>query len=126
MVDDKNEGTLDELARDPTQLVVDKVDEKSARRLQQLIRGGTPEVRVLATRAIGRTGNLDYVPTLLYALTDPEPRVVIEARNGLRFISRNFDGLGPPDNFTEQQRFEAIDNWKRWYKSIRPTAIFEK
>ena len=126
MVDDKNEGTLDELARDPSQLVVGQIDEKSARRLLQLIRGGTPEVRVLATRAIGRTGNMDYVPTLLYALTDPDTRVVIEARNGLRFISRNFDGLGPPDEFTEQQRFEAIDNWKRWYKSIRPTAILEK
>jgi hypothetical protein len=126
MVDDKNEGTLDELARDPSQLIVGKVDEKSARRLQQLIRGGTPEVRVLSTRAIGRTGNMDYVPTLLYALTDPDTRVVIEARNGLRFISRNFDGLGPPDEFTEQQRFEAIDNWKKWYKSIRPTAVLEK
>jgi hypothetical protein len=126
MVDDKNEGTLDELARDPSQLVVGKIDEKSARRLQQLIRGGSPEVRVLSTRAIGRTGNMDYVPTLLYALTDPDTRVVIEARNGLRFISRNFDGLGPPDEFTEQQRFEAIDNWKKWYKSIRPTAVLEK
>jgi hypothetical protein len=126
MVDDKNEGTLDELARDPSQLVVGKIDEKTARRLQQLIHGGSPEVRVLATRAIGRTGNMDYVPTLLYALTDPDTRVVIEARNGLRFISRNFDGLGPPDDFSEQQRFEAIDNWKRWYKSIRPTAVLEK
>jgi hypothetical protein len=126
MVDDKNEGTLDELARDPSQLVVGHVDEKSARRLQQLIRGGGPEVRLLSTRAIGRTGNLDYVPTLLYALTDPDTRVVLEARNGLRFISRNFDGLGPPDNFTEQQRFEAIDAWKNWYKSIRPTAVLEK
>ena len=126
MVDDKNEGPLDELARDPSQLVVGHIDEKSARRLQQLIHGGTPEVRVLSTRAIGRTGNMDYVPTLLYALTDPDSRVVIEARNGLRFISRNFDGLGPPDDFTEQQRFEAIDNWKKWYKSIRPTAVLEK
>lgn len=126
MIDDKNEGTLDELARDPSQLVVEHIDEKSARRLQQLVRGGSPEVRVLSTRAIGRTGNLDYVPTLLYALTDPDTRVVIEARNGLRFISRNFDGLGPPDEFTEQQRFEAVDNWKKWYKSIRPTAVLEK
>jgi hypothetical protein len=124
--DDKNEATLDELARDPTQLVVGHIDEKSARRLQQLVRGGTPEVRVLSTRAVGRTGNMDYVPTLLYALTDPDSRVVIEARNGLRFISRNFDGFGPPDEFTEQQRFEAIDHWKKWYKSIRPTAVLEK
>ncbi len=126
MIDDGNEGVLDELARDPSQLVVDKVDDKSARRLQQLVHGGDAEVRLLAVHALGRTGNLDYVPTLLYALTDPDRRVVLEARNELRFISRNFDGIGPPDDFTEQQRFEAIDAWKTWYKSIRPTAVLEK
>ena len=117
---------LDDLARDPSQLVVEQVDEKSARRLQQLVRGGEPEVRLLAVRALGRTGNLDYVPSLLYALTDPDRRVVLEARDGLRFISRNFDGFGPPDDFTEQQRFEAIEAWKKWYLSIRPTAVLEK
>jgi hypothetical protein len=126
MVDNGNEGTLDELARDPSQLVVDNVDEKSARRLQQLVRGGSPEARLLAVRALGRAGNLDYVPTMLYALTDPDVRVVLEARNSLRFISRNFDGFGPPDDFTEQQRYEAVDAWKRWYKAIRPTAVLEK
>src|SRR4029078_9956311 len=110
----------------PVHRVFAHIEQKSPRRLQQLIHGGSPEVRVLATRAIGRTGNMDYVPTLIYALTDPDTRVVIEARHGLRFISRNFDGLGPPDDFSEQQRFEAIDNWKRWYKSIRPTAVLEK
>ena len=126
MIDDGNEGALDELARDPSQVVVDKVDEKSARRLQQLVRGGNPPARLLAVRALGRTGNLDYVPSLLYALTDPDRRVTLEARNELRFISRNFDGLGPPDDYSEQQRFDAVDAWKKWYKSIRPTAILEK
>jgi hypothetical protein len=126
MIDDKDEAVLDELARDPSQLVVERVDEKSARRLQQLVRGGEPEVRLLAVRALGRSGNLDYVPSLLYALTDPDRRVVLEARNGLRFISRSFEGYGPPDEFTEQQRFEALDKWKNWYKSIRPTAVLEE
>jgi hypothetical protein len=125
MVDEEDEGALDELARDPKQLIVDKVDEKTARRFQQLVRGGEPEVRLLAVRALGRTGNLDYAPSLLYALTDPDRRVVLEARNGLRFISRNFDGFGPPDNFTEQQRYEAADAWKNWYKSLRPDALLE-
>ena len=74
----------------------------------------------------GTTGNLDYVPTLLYALTDPDTRVVLEARNELRFISRNFDGIGPPDDFTDEQRFQAIAAWKKWYKSIRPAAILEE
>ncbi|HVT29501.1 MAG TPA: HEAT repeat domain-containing protein [Lacipirellulaceae bacterium] len=126
MIDDGNEGVLDDLARDPSQLMVDKVDDKSARRLQQLVHGGEAKVRLLAVRALGRSGSLDYVPTLLYALTDPDKRVVLEARNELRFISRNFDGIGPPDDFTEQQRYEAIDAWKKWYKSIRPTAVLEK
>ena len=126
MIDDGDDAILDDLARDPSQLVVEQVDENSARRLQQLVRGGEPEVRLLAVRALGRSGNLDYVPSLLYALTDPDRRIVIEARNELRFISRNFDGIGPPDDFTDQQRFDAIEAWKKWYLSIRPTAVLEK
>jgi len=126
MLDDGDDAMLDDLARDPTQLVVEKVDEASARRLQQLVRGGEPEVRLIAVRALGRSGNLDYVPSLLYALTDPDHRVVIEARDELRFISRNFDGIGPPDDFTDQQRFDAIEAWKKWYLSIRPNAVLEK
>lgn len=125
MIDDGDEATLDELARDPAQLVVEKVDENSARRLVQLVRGGEPEVRLLAVRALGRTGNLDYVPTLIYALTDPDRRIVLEARDGLRFTSRNFKGFGPPDEFTDAQRFEAVSAWKNWYRSLRPTAVLE-
>jgi hypothetical protein len=125
MIDNDDEGALDELARDPSQLAVDQLDEQSARRLQQLVRGGEPEVRLLAVRALGRTGDLDYAPTLLYALTDPDRRVVLAARDGLRFISRSFDGFGPADDFTEPQRFEALDAWKNWYKSLRPAALLE-
>ena len=125
MIDD-DEAVLDELARDPSQLVVEQVDENSARRLQQLVRGGEPEVRLLAVRALGRSGNLDYAPSLLYALTDPDRRVALEARNGLRFISRSFEGYGPPDEFTEQQRYDALDKWKNWYQSIRPAAVLEE
>jgi hypothetical protein len=125
MIDD-NEGALDDLARDPSQLVVDKVDAQAARRLQQLVRGGEPEVRLLAVRALGRSGNLDYVPSLLYALTDPDRRVVLEARDGLKFVSRNFKGFGPPDDYTEQQRYQAADAWKTWYKSLRPGAVLEE
>ncbi|HEX4415379.1 MAG TPA: HEAT repeat domain-containing protein, partial [Lacipirellulaceae bacterium] len=126
MIDDGEEAKLDDLARDPSQLVVDQVDEKSARRLQQLVHGGEPEVRLLAVRALGRTGNLDYVPSLLYAMTDPDRRIVLEARNELRFISRNFDGPGPPDEYTEDERYQALDSWKKWYLSIRPNAVLEK
>jgi len=94
--------------------------------LEQLARGGEPRVRLLAVHALGRAGNLDYVATLIYALTDPDRRVVIEARDGLRFVSRRFDGFGPPDDFTDKQRFEAVDAWKDWYRTLRPTAIPNK
>ena len=123
MIDDADQSRLDELARDPTNLVVENVDEPSARRLQQLVRGGEPAVRLLAVRALGRTGNLEYVPTLIFALTDPDRSVVLEARDALEFISRRFDGFGPPDGFSDKQRYDAVDAWKNWYRSLRPGAL---
>lgn len=126
MIDGEDQAQLDDLARDPASLVVDTVDAASARRLQQLVRGGEPTVRLLAVRALGRTGNLDYVPTLIYALTDPDRDVVLEARNALEFVSRRFDGFGPTDDFTDDQQFDAAEAWKDWYRSVRPGAFPEK
>jgi len=126
LVDDEDQSMLDDLARDPTSLVVDKIDAAGARRLQQLVRGGEPPVRRLAVRALSRTGNLDYVPTLIYALTDPDRDVVLEARDGLQFVSRRFEGFGPPDEYTDQQRYDAAEDWKQWYHSIRPDAVLEE
>ena len=83
-------------------------------------------VRRLAVRALGRTGNLDYVPTLIYALTDPDRDVVLEARGALQFVSRRFDGFGPPDDYTDQQRYDAAENWKAWYRSLRPGASIDE
>lgn len=125
MVDDEDQSQLDDLARDPSSLVVDKIDAANARRLQQLVRGGEPPVRRLAVRALGRTGNLDYVPTLIYALTDPDRPVVLEARDALEFVSRRFDGFGPPDDFTDEQRYDSAEDWKTWYRSLRPGAVLE-
>lgn len=125
MLENPDQSQVDALARDPRYLVVENVDEKSARRLRQLVRGGEPEVRLLAVRALGRTGDLDYAPSLIYALTDPDRRIVLEARDGLRFISRRFEGFGLPDEYTEQQRYEAVDAWKEWYRSLRPGASLE-
>jgi hypothetical protein len=123
MVDDADQSRLDELARDPRGLVVGEIDAASARRLEQLVRGGEPAVRLLAVRALGRSGNLDYVPTLIYALTDPDRDVALGARDALQFVSRRFDGFGPPDGFTERERFDAVEAWKNWYQSLRPDAL---
>jgi hypothetical protein len=120
---DENEGAeLDALLDDPAALIVDAVGAEQGRRLQQVARSGTPEARWLAVRALAKSRRLDFAPTLIYALTDPDKRVVREARDGLRYLSRSFEGFGPPDNFDESQRDQAIVHWKEWYNAVRPDA----
>lgn len=122
MLDDSDSDALDALLDDPAALRVDNVSPKDARRLQQVVRSGGPQARVLAVRALGKMRNLDYVPTLLYAMTDPDSRVVREARDALRLVSRRFEGFGLSDNFEPAQRDRALDKWKTWYRSVRPNA----
>ncbi len=123
MLDEDQAAKLDALSGDPTALIATDLDAKSARRLEQLIRSGPPEVRLLAVRALGRSGDLDYVPSLLYGLTDPDRRVVLASRDGLRFVSRKFNGYGLSDRFSENQRYEAKTKWEEWYLSVRPDAV---
>ena len=120
LLDDEKIGDLDALINDSEALVVGTVDEKTVRRLKQLVRSGEPAARILATRALARTGDFAHVPTLLYAFADRDPRLVQEARDGLRFVSRRFEGFGLKKKFTEAEQFEALDKWKKWYHSVRP------
>lgn len=123
MLSDEASAKIDQLAANPTALMVTgELDEAAEQRLRQVVRSGSPAARVLAVRALSRTGKLDQVPTLIFALTDPDRQVTLQARDGLRFISRRFEGFGLPDNYDDKQRFTAIDKWKQWYESIRPGA----
>ncbi len=118
---DGNEG-LEALLNAPAALRVENVGPADARRLQQIVKSGQPEARLLAVRALSQMRNLDFVPTLLYAMTDPDHRVVRAASDGLQYVSRRFDSFGLPDNFNENQRHEALDRWKQWYRRVRPNA----
>lgn len=122
MLDESNSGSLDDLLSDPAALRVGDVGPDQARRLQQIVRSGPAEGRLMAVRALSKLRSIDYAPTLIFALTDPDKRVVREARDGLRFVSREFDGIGPPDNFEEAQRVQAVEDWKAWYRAVRPDA----
>ena len=122
MLDGDASANLEALVNDPTALQVNNVDPEQARRLQQLVKSGAPAGRILAVRALSKMRSLDYAPTMIYALTDPDQRVVREARDGLRFVSRRFGGFGLPDNFTDNQRYTAIEHWKTWYRRVRPSA----
>lgn len=91
-------------------------------KLRKLTRDQDSDARMAAVVALGKTRSLDNVPALIYALTDPDREVVIEARKALERISRNPIGLGPQDNYNEEQRQNAVKKWKEWYLSLRPDA----
>ncbi|MEO0530785.1 MAG: HEAT repeat domain-containing protein [Planctomycetota bacterium] len=116
---------LDSLAADPSALVVGDMTAADTERLTQVLRSGSPAMRRLATRALGRGGELDSVPALLYAMTDPDRTVAREARDGLRFISRRPLGFNMPDDFSDDERYFALEQWQRWYKTLRPEAIID-
>jgi len=62
---------------------------------------------------------------LIYALSDPDYRVVKGAQNGLRYISRRVDGFGlkiTDKRPTKPQYAAAQDKWKSWYRSVRPNG----
>lgn len=122
MLDDSNSAALDELLDNPAALSVTSVDPSDARRLQQVAKSGPAAARLLAVRALAKLRSIDYAPTLIFALTDPDKRVVREARDGLRSMSRNFEGYGPSDNFEEPERQAAVARWKEWYQTVRPDA----
>lgn len=122
MLDDSKSESLEELLDSPAALQVTNVGTEQARRLQQVVRSGPAGARLLAAGALAELRNIDHAPTLIFALTDPDKRVVREARDGLRSISRSFEGFGPPDNFEEPERVAAIDRWKAWYRAVRPDA----
>jgi hypothetical protein len=116
---------LDALAADPSALLVGKLSSADATRLTQVLRSGEPNQRLVAARALGSLGDLDFAPVLMYGLTDPDPRVALASRDGLRAIARRPRGFGMPDEFNDDQRYAELEQWKRWYLSLRPEAVID-
>ncbi|TWU27251.1 HEAT repeat domain-containing protein [Bythopirellula polymerisocia] len=113
---------LDALLSESSGIDVNNISPEEIRHLEQLVKTGSPEVRLMAVEGLASLRSLDYVPSLLYALTDPDKRVVRAARDGLQFVSRRFHGFGPDDNFTDKERYDSLEQWKNWYRSVRPNA----
>ncbi len=57
---------------------------------------------------------------MIYALSDPNPQIVREARDGLRFISRRFFGFNLAETPSKDQVQLVQAKWEEWYLSIRP------
>ncbi len=96
-------------------------------RFRELAEGADadPAAKAVAITAIARTRSLDDVPFLIYTLRDESMEVVRAADDGLRFISRKFGG-GLGQEPTPEQIEVAIKDWKDWYLSVRPDAVFDR
>ena len=89
-------------------------------RLRDLVSNEDASIRQLTVKTLASVRELDNVPALIYAVTDPDQIVARSARDGLRLISRKFQGVGMPDNPTRDQQQAAAEEWKKWYLSIQP------
>jgi len=89
-------------------------------RLRELVSNEDYSARRAAVKMLASARELDNVPALIYALTDQDQDVARYARDGLRFISRKFQGFGLSERPTADQKQAAAEKWKTWYLSIRP------
>ncbi len=92
-------------------------------RFRKMLKDRDPGLRRVGAWALGRTTDMDVVPSLIAAITDPDEEVVSEARLGLQILSRKITGLGPPSPSTPDERIQAAQRWRDWYSAIRPLDL---
>lgn len=98
-----------------------KLDEAQTARLNRLAGHPAYEVRILAANAMMRSRDVRVATALIYALSDPDERVRSAAVDGLRFISRRFDGMGLPSTNPSKLEIEKTQAyWRAWYRSVAP------
>ncbi len=115
------DNSVDLLAQLPAD-EVEKLAAKYGDKIRRLVGSKSPEARLAAVLALAKTRDLDNVETLIYALTDPDYRVVRAANDGLLRIRRIPAVVVLPDNFSEEDRRLLVEKWKAWYQTIRPSA----
>lgn len=127
IVEDPDNPELSRMVESAQTVSLDSNDtkrESQILRLRKMVSAGNYESRIVAVRSLSKVRELDNVPVLIYALTDPDLRVVREADKGLRSMSRKLTGFGPLDNPTKEQLKALRKSWRDWYSSIRPDAEF--
>lgn len=94
-------------------------------RLERLVRGSRSwQARRVAARLLGKSDELRVVPSLIFALSDPDGSVRRYARDGLRFISRRFDGFGMSNDPTTAEVDKVQRQWRDWYRTMNPKFVF--
>ena len=123
IIEDPDNPELSRMVESSQTVALDADDtkrESQILRLRKMVRAGNFETRMVAVRSLAKVRDLANVPVLLYALTDPDLRVMAEADRGLRFVSRKFNGVGLQREPTIQQVKATQKAWRDWYLSIVP------
>ena len=103
--------------------------------------------RLIAVRFLAGEQDMDNVPGLIYAVSDPDFRIAFEAHQGLRLVSRKIDSMklsqltldnarrdpGPLERDSPQivatmrSEFNSMEKrWSDWFLKIRPNAQLYK
>ena len=91
-------------------------------RLRAMVSAESYDTRLVAVRSLAQVRDLDNVPVLIYALSDPDIRIVRAADRGLRFVSRKLEGVMPIENGSKETKSALRSAWGKWFLSIRPDA----
>lgn len=115
--------------------------------LRQMVGAQNYYRRLIAVRFLAGEQDMDNVPGLIYAVSDPDFRIAFEAHQGLRLISRKIDSMKLSNTTIENARrdpgllekespqivlqmrseFETMeDRWSDWFLKIRPNAQLYK
>ena len=102
------------------------------KRLRKIVRSGSVDKRIASVKVLAKRKPDDStISLLIYAMTDPDYRVVNAAHQSLCFFSRKLDGFGLKrlKNNVELKKRKANVNatvfrWKRWYRKLRPNVQF--
>ncbi len=89
-------------------------------KLRSLVNHENPLARVRAVKFLASSRRMDNVPALIFALSDPDPEVVVAAHEGMKFLSRKTDVEDLPWDIQFSHKVEAIKTWTAWYLRLVP------
>ena len=130
LLEGNQEGSIeDKLLADRMSLDVDpKKKKEQLNRFARLLRSPDARARRVAAKLLGRGDDLDFVPDLIFALSEGEQdgTVLRLAENSLRILSRQLTTYILPREgpVTSSDRVKSERYWQIWYLSIRPDYVF--
>ncbi len=127
-LDDTDDEALAVLAELPAD-EVENFLKRNKSEIKKLVGHPKAERRLASIILLGKSGEVGNVPTLIYALTDPDPEVAQAALEALHRLARKPVTPKLPtgtDLESRRNRQEIIDLWKTWYRRIDPDVRFEE